>query len=99
MVAENQYLTQKATTESLVSQLYKAQDKTLKSLRYYEEAALPLAEEQLTTAELANKEGEIDYISYITILNSAINIKINHLDFINQYNQQAIEIQYQLGNL
>ena len=67
MVAENQYLTQKATTESLVSQLYKAQDKTLKSLRYYEEAALPLAEEQLTTAELANKEGEIDYISYITI--------------------------------
>ena len=99
MVAENQYLTQKATTESLVSQLYKAQDKTLKSLRYYEQAALPLAEEQLTTAELANKEGEIDYISYITILNSAINIKINHLDFINQYNQQAIEIQYQLGNL
>jgi heavy metal efflux system protein len=99
MVAENQYLTQRATTESLVSQLYKAQDKTLKSLRYYEEAALPLAEEQLTTAELANKEGEIDYISYITILNSAINIKINHLDFINQYNQQAIEIQYQLGNL
>ncbi|WP_034888685.1 CusA/CzcA family heavy metal efflux RND transporter [Gillisia sp. Hel_I_29] len=99
LIAENQYLTQKAVTQSLVSQLYKAQDKTLKTLQYYEEAALPLAEEQLTTAELANKEGEIDYISYITILNSAINIKINHLDFISQYNQQAIEIQYQLGNL
>ncbi|TVZ28766.1 cobalt-zinc-cadmium resistance protein CzcA [Gillisia sp. Hel_I_86] len=99
MVAENQYLTQKAVTRSLVSQLYKAQDKTLKTLNYYEAAALRLAEEQLTTAELASKEGEIDYVSYITILNSAINIKINHLDFINQYNQQAIEIQYQLGNL
>ena len=99
MVAENQYLTQKAVTQSLISQLYKAQDKTLKTLNYYEEAALPLAEEQLTTAELASKEGEIDYITYITILNSAINIKINHLNFINQYNQQAIEIQYQLGNL
>jgi len=99
MVAENTYLEQKAATQSLVSQLFKAQQKTLKTLRYYEEAALRLAEEQLTTAELASNEGEIDYVSYITILNSAINIKINHLDFINQYNQQAIEIQYQLGNL
>lgn len=99
MVAENQYLEQKAITESRVSQLLKSLEKTQKTLDYYQEGALILAEEQITTAELASKEGEIDYVNYITILNSAIRIKQNHLQFINQYNQQAIELQYQLGNL
>jgi cobalt-zinc-cadmium resistance protein CzcA len=99
MVAENQYLEQKAITENRVSQLLKSLEKTQNTLNYYQEGALILAEEQITAAELASKEGEIDYVNYITILNSAIRIKQNHLQFINQYNQQAIELQYQLGNL
>lgn len=99
MVAESQYLEQKAVTESRVSQLAKSLEKTKKILQYYEEGALLLAEEQITTAQLASKEGEIDYVNYITILNSAIRIKQNHLQYINQYNQQTIEIRYQLGNL
>ncbi|MGO3181296.1 MAG: CusA/CzcA family heavy metal efflux RND transporter [Aequorivita sp.] len=99
MVAENQYLEQKAVTESRVSQLSKSLEKTKKILQYYEEGALLLAEEQITTAQLASKEGEIDYVNYITILNSAIRIKQNHLQYINQFNQQTIDMQYQLGNL
>jgi len=99
MVAENQYLEQRAMTESRVSQLIKSLEKTQKTLDYYQEGALLLAEEQITTAELASKEGEIDYVNYITILNSAIRIKQNHLQFINQFNQQFVELQYQLGNL
>jgi len=99
MVAENQYLEQKAVTESRVSQLIKSLEKTQKTLDYYEEGALLLAEQQIATAELASKEGEIDYVNYITILNSAIRIKQNHLQFINQFNQQFVELQYQLGNL
>lgn len=99
MVAQNQYLEQKAVTESRISQLVKSLEKTKKTLQYYEDGALLLAEEQITTAELASKEGEIGYVNYITILNSAIRIKQNHLQYINQYNQQSIEVQYQLGNL
>lgn len=99
MVAENQYLEQKAVTESRVSQLTKSLEKTQKILQFYEEGALLLSEEQIVTAQLASKEGEIDYVNYITILNSAIKIKQNHLQYISQYNQQAIEVQYQLGNL
>tara|TARA_R110000765_G_scaffold9911_3_gene30837 strand:- start:13076 stop:17488 length:4413 start_codon:yes stop_codon:yes gene_type:complete len=99
MVAENQYLEQKAITESRVSQLLKSLEKTQNTLQYYEEGALLLAEEQITTAQLASKEGEIDYVNYITILNSAIRIKQTHLQYINQFNQQAIEVRYQLGNL
>jgi len=99
MVSKNQYLEQKMVSESRISQLLKALEKTQKTLKYYEEGALVLAEEQIKTAELASKEGEIDYVNYITILNSAIRIKQNHLLYINQYNQQAIEIQFQQGNL
>jgi len=99
IVAENQYLEEKAMTESRVSQLIKSLEKTKKTLAYYQEGALLLAEEQIATAQLASKEGEIDYVNYITILNSAIRIKQNHLQYINQFNQQTIEIQYQLGNL
>ncbi|MBJ7882528.1 CusA/CzcA family heavy metal efflux RND transporter [Gelidibacter salicanalis] len=98
-VVENQYLEQKAVIESRVSQLTKSIAKTKKILQFYEEGALLLAEEQITTAQLASKEGEIDYVNYITILNSAIQIKQNHLQYINQYNQQTIDLQYQLGNL
>ena len=99
MVAENQYLEQKAITESRCRNCSNPLKKHRKYLKYYEEGALLLAEEQITTAELASKEGEIDYVNYITILNSAIRIKQNQLQYINQYNQQAIEVQYQLGNL
>ena len=99
MVAENQYLEQKAVVESRVSQLIKSLKKTQKTLKYYEEGALLLAEKQMATAELASKEGEIDYVKYITILNSAIRIKQSHLQYINQYNLQTIEIKFQLGNL
>tara|TARA_R110002073_G_scaffold293194_2_gene458758 strand:+ start:29499 stop:33899 length:4401 start_codon:yes stop_codon:yes gene_type:complete len=99
MVAENQYLEQKAVVESRVSQLMKSLEKTQKTLKYYEEGALLLAEKQMATAELASKEGEIDYVKYITILNSAIRIKQGHLQYINQYNLQTIEIKFQLGNL
>lgn len=99
MVAKNQYLEQKAVVESRVSQLIKSLEKTQKTLKYYEEAALLLAEKQMATAELASKEGEIDYVKYITILNSAIRIKQSHLQYINQYNLQTIEIKFQLGNL
>lgn len=99
MMAEYQYLEQKEVTESRVSQLLQSLEKTKKILQYYEEGALLLAEQQITTAQLASKEGEIDYVNYITILNSAIRIKQNHLQYINQFNQQSIEIQYQLGNL
>jgi cobalt-zinc-cadmium resistance protein CzcA len=99
MVAENQYLEQKAVVESRVSQLIKSLEKTQKTLKYYEEGALLLAEKQMETAELALKEGEIDYAKYITILNSAIRIKQSHLQYINQYNLQTIEIKFQLGNL
>jgi cobalt-zinc-cadmium resistance protein CzcA len=99
MIAENQYLEQKAITKSRVSQLLKSLEKTKKTLMYYKEGALPLAEEQITTAQLASKEGEIDYINYITILNRAIKIKQTYLQYIHQYNQQIIEVQYQLGNL
>lgn len=99
MVAENQYLEQKSVVESRVSQLIKSLEKTQKTLKYYEEGALLLAEKQMETAELALKEGEIDYAKYITILNSAIRIKQSHLQYINQYNLQTIEIKFQLGNL
>jgi cobalt-zinc-cadmium resistance protein CzcA len=50
-------------------------------------------------SKMMDNEGEIDYVNYIKILNSAIRIKQNHLQYINPYNQQAIELQYQLGNL
>ena len=98
-VSKYQYQEQKMISESKISQLLKELEKTQKTLKYYEEGALVLAEEQIKTAELASKEGEIDYVNYITILNSAIRIKQNYLLYINQYNQQSIEIQFQMGNL
>ncbi len=64
------------------------------ALDYYENEGELLSEEILKTANGSFRNGEIDFYQYIQSLESAYEIKLNHLDKLNEYNQTIIAINY-----
>lgn len=67
------------------------------SLDYHTAVALPNAQLIIEQAQKAWKGGEIGYVEYLQSLSAAIEIKQNHLQALNNYNQAVIEIEYLLG--
>ena len=68
------------------------------SVNFYEEAALAQSDQLILVANMSYYEGEIGYIEYINNVRDAIQIKLEYLDALNNYNQTVIEIEYLLGN-
>ncbi len=62
--------------------------------KYYENEALPLAEEQIQASELAYKLGNIDYIQFIRNIEDAISIKQEFLIKQKQLFELSIKIQF-----
>ncbi|WP_339613992.1 CusA/CzcA family heavy metal efflux RND transporter [uncultured Winogradskyella sp.] len=74
----------------LISQLNQHQ----KALDYYEQEGTDLSNEILKTANSSFKNGEIDFYQYILSLENAYDIQLNHLESLNNYNQNVIAINY-----
>jgi cobalt-zinc-cadmium resistance protein CzcA len=86
--------------QSLQSQLQQALEQlaTYKnSLDYYLGAALPNADLILKQAQIAFREGEIDYAEYLLGIRNGISIKESYLKTLNDYNQSIIYIEYLIG--
>ncbi|MDF9795938.1 cobalt-zinc-cadmium resistance protein CzcA [Catalinimonas alkaloidigena] len=76
--------------DKLLLQLSQAE----KQLNYYTETALPQAEIILNTANLQLAQGEIDYFRYLQSITTAIQIKIDYLSSLNEYNQAVINLEF-----
>jgi cobalt-zinc-cadmium resistance protein CzcA len=63
-------------------------------LNYYETTGLSQAEEILKASNIAYRAGEISFADMSQFLSQAIDIRRNHLDILNQYNQSAIQLNY-----
>jgi cobalt-zinc-cadmium resistance protein CzcA len=74
----------------LISQLNQHQ----KALDYYEQEGTDLSNEILKTASSSFKNGEIDFYQYILSLENAYDIQLNHLESLNDYNQNVITMNY-----
>jgi len=62
-------------------------------LNYYRNTALPQAEVLINTSQRAFEVGEIDYYQLNQSLNNANNVRRQYIEFLNQYNQTAIELE------
>jgi len=82
-----------------LSALIQQHQKSLSSLSYYQENALPQAELILEQSQKGFASGEISYVEYVQGLDRALSIKFNYLDILNQYNQTLIRISYISGIL
>ncbi len=69
------------------------------SLEYYENQALPEASLIIEQATLSYKAGAMDYLQYILNLNTALSIKQDYLDALNNYNQILVSIDLISGKL
>jgi cobalt-zinc-cadmium resistance protein CzcA len=62
-------------------------------IAYYRNTALPQADLLIRTSQRAFEAGEIDYYQLSQSLNNANNVRRQYIEFINQYNQSAIELE------
>jgi heavy metal efflux system protein len=69
------------------------------SLEYYEQQAIPEAGLIVGQAAKSYKAGAMDYLEYILNLNRALQIRLNYLDALNNYNQTIINIEYITGKI
>jgi cobalt-zinc-cadmium resistance protein CzcA len=65
-----------------------------KALDYYDTEGKALAEELLKTAEAYFKNGEIDFFQYIQSIENAYDLKLDHLEQLDQFNQTVIALNY-----
>jgi cobalt-zinc-cadmium resistance protein CzcA len=66
-------------------------------LDYYENLALVQSDLMIDNAIKSYKNGNINYLEYIQIMNNSTDIKKNYLNLLNNYNQSIIAIEYLMG--
>ena len=80
--------------EALVQQYYKA---STSIETYYKAELLPQAQLLEEQAQQAFTEGAIGYVEYSQALTRALDIKVSHLELVNQANQSLIQIKSIIG--
>ncbi len=96
-IAQLNYEQSKLNVTSVLQTAIQNFKKHKSSLAYYEVKGLKLAEMLFNSANKAYKEGELNYLEYVTTIEQAIQLKKTYLNKLNLYNQAIIEIHYLTG--
>ncbi|MBS1586528.1 MAG: CusA/CzcA family heavy metal efflux RND transporter [Bacteroidetes bacterium] len=80
--------------DAQLKQTIQALEKNKQMLLYYETTGLAQAEQISKAASLAYKGGEISFAELSQYLNQATDIRKNYLEALQQYNQNAIQLNY-----
>ena len=70
---------------------------SLKSLSFYKTVGLSQADLMIGNAKKSYESGSIGYLEYFKSLEYGIQIKLDHLNALNNYNQAVVKLQYLLG--
>ncbi|HUH27909.1 TolC family protein, partial [Gelidibacter sp.] len=88
--SENYKMQLESRYQGLLSDLNKFQE----GVDYYETTGGKLAKELTTSASKSFQNGEIDFLQYVQLLESAKNIQITYLQNLNAYNATVLELNY-----
>lgn len=88
--SENYKIQLESKYQGLLSDLKKFQE----AVDYYETTGGKLANELATSASKSFQNGEIDFLQYVQLLESAKNIQITYLQNLNEYNATVLELNY-----
>lgn len=86
--SENYKIQLESKYQALLSDLKKFQE----AVDYYETTGGKLAKELTTSASKSFQNGEIDFLQYVQLLESAKNIQITYLQNLNEYNVTVLEL-------
>jgi cobalt-zinc-cadmium resistance protein CzcA len=96
-IAEANYQNNKLSYFSNISASRQEYLKYKSVLQNYEKQDLVLADALMKSTNTAYAAGEIGYIEHIQNIEQAINIRLNYLDAIGQYNQSLIQYYFLIG--
>lgn len=96
-LARHQFSATQNEIQTRVAQAATETRKWQEALDFYEKSGLNQAAETLKLAQLAYTKGEIGYLEYLTAVGSAIEMRLNHLDALNRYDQAVIQSLYLNG--
>ncbi|MGB3343622.1 MAG: CusA/CzcA family heavy metal efflux RND transporter [Aequorivita sp.] len=88
--SENYKIQLESRYQGLLSDLNKFQE----GVDYYETSGSTLAKELTSNASKSFQNGEIDFLQYVQLLESAKNIQITYLQNLNAYNATVLELNY-----
>lgn len=94
MIVANELENYKIQLQSKYDGLHSDLKKYQETVDYYEITGRVLSKELTTTASKAFQSGEIDFLQYVQLLESAKNIEINYLQNLMKYNNTVLELNY-----
>ncbi len=86
---EHQKFVVKKDIENLLFDL----NKYFKQIEFYKKYALVQADELIKTASIQYDKEEIEYTEFINGISTGLNLKMEYLETINNYNQTAIQLE------
>ena len=90
-LAQSNYLQGIQMMQSNYLQAIDQYNKNLKTVNYYETVGLKNADTIIQTANIQFKNGEINYLDWVLLINSAISIQSRYIDAVKNLNQSVIE--------
>lgn len=96
-ISENNYQTGVQTMRIEYMKANASLNNQLKSLSYFETTALRNADLISETATKRFKDGEINYMEWVLLLNQSVSIKNDYLNTIKNYNEAALQLNYLLS--
>ncbi|MCF6240561.1 MAG: CusA/CzcA family heavy metal efflux RND transporter [Bacteroidales bacterium] len=96
-IANQEFTKRQLQINAEYNQLYSRYLVLAELINYYQEEALPLAEEQIQASNLAYKLGSIDYVQFIQNIEAAINTKLEFLNQEAEYLQLSAQLRYLSG--
>jgi len=73
--------------------------KHIETLQFYDDEALNEASEMLRISQFAFEKGEIGYVELLQHLSQAIQIRMQHLEALRQYNLSIVQLNFLKGTL
>lgn len=93
-IVVNQESDYKIRLKSKESDLLTRLRKYNEALQYYEEEGSQLSKEIFKTARISYDSGEINFFQYVQSIENALEIVLDYLNNLNDYNQVVLEINY-----
>jgi cobalt-zinc-cadmium resistance protein CzcA len=92
-IALNTLENQKFIIDKEIENLLFNLNKYFKQIEFFKRHALVQADELISTAGIQFEKEEIDYFEYIQGISTGLNLKMDYLETINNYNQTAIQLE------
>ncbi|MCG6189987.1 CusA/CzcA family heavy metal efflux RND transporter [Maribellus maritimus] len=96
-ISELRYQQKELEINAVYRELFNRYKSIKEVLNYYKTDALPLADEQITAANLGYRLGSLDYVQFIQNMESAINTRREYLSRLTEYYEIKEQLKYIIG--